>query len=97
MGGADDHEAAIGAQVVDAVGDGDGVGLGAEVVIVDGLWRSVPRWCLGFLKLPISSRFLVSMLTIGRPRWANFMRAARRYTETAGRGLGRSLPRRACG
>ena len=46
VGGADDHEAAIGAQVVDAVGDGDAVGLGAEVVVVDGLWRSFPSGAL---------------------------------------------------
>ena len=37
MGGADDHEAAVGADIVDAVGDGDGDGLGTEVVVVDGL------------------------------------------------------------
>ena len=47
VGGADDHEAAIGAQVVDAVGDGDAVGLGAEVVVVDGLWRSFPSGAFG--------------------------------------------------
>ena len=42
MGGADDHEAAVGGQVVDAVGNGDAVGLGAEVVVVDRLWGSFP-------------------------------------------------------
>ena len=54
MGGADNHEAAIGAQVVDAVGDGDAVGLGAEVVVVDGLWRSFP---CGALVLEVADQF----------------------------------------
>ena len=40
--GADDHEAAVGGQVVDAVGNGDAVGLGAEVVVVDGKRGSFP-------------------------------------------------------
>ena len=42
MGGADDHEATVGADIVDAVGDGDAGGLGAEVVVVDGLWSFRP-------------------------------------------------------
>ena len=33
VGGSQHHEAAVGAQVVDAVGDGDAVGLGAGVVV----------------------------------------------------------------
>ena len=39
VGGADDHEATVGGDVVDAVGDGDAVSLRAEIVVVDGLRR----------------------------------------------------------
>ena len=42
VGGADDDEAVVGGDVVDAVGDGDAVSLGAEVVVVDGLGRLSP-------------------------------------------------------
>ena len=42
VGGTHHHEAAVGAHVVDAVGDGDAVGLGAEVVVVDGVRGFAP-------------------------------------------------------
>ena len=50
VGGAHHHEAAVGAQVVDAVGDGDAVGLGAEVVVVDGV-RSFRPAATGILEV----------------------------------------------
>ena len=52
--GADDHEAAVGGKVVDAVGDGDGVGLGAEVVVVDGKRGSFPSRAV-VLEMPNSA------------------------------------------
>ena len=54
MGGADDHEAAVGGQVIDAVGDGDAVGEGAEVVVVDGMRGSFPS---GAVVLEIADQF----------------------------------------
>ena len=52
--GADDHEAAVGGQVVDAVGNGDAVGLGAEVVVVDGKRGSFPSGAV-VLEMPNSA------------------------------------------
>ena len=44
-------------------------------MVVDGLWSLRPD-AAGVLEMPTSSRFLVSMLTIGRPRPANSMRCS---------------------
>ena len=59
--------AAVGLGIIDAVGYGDTEGVGTKVVIVD---RSGDRSRLApeFLKLPTSSRFLVSTLMMGHPR-----------------------------
>ena len=67
VAGADEQAAVVGGEVVDAVGQGDAFCVGGEVVVVDqrGFWLQVAP---GFLKLPTSSRFLESMLMIGRPR-----------------------------
>ena len=42
MGGSHKHSGAVGARVVDAVGDGDAIGLRAEVVVVDQVGSSAP-------------------------------------------------------
>jgi len=61
--------AAVVRWVVNAVGDAHPRGVRAEVVIVHRNWRAIP-FSAGLLKLPISSRFLLSTLMIGRPcRW----------------------------
>jgi len=56
VGGADEQGAAVGLQVVHAVGDGDGVGIGAEVVVVDEHGFAVP---LGALIFEGSDEFLL--------------------------------------
>ncbi len=62
--GSHHDETAVGAQVVDAVGDGDAVGLVAEVVVVDGV-RGFPQPRPGFFKLPTSSRFFgIALVTL---------------------------------
>ena len=75
VGGSHYYEAAVGAQVVDAVGNGDAVGLERKSwsLTACGVFRQ-PR--PGFLKLPTNCRFLVSMLTIGRSHWANLVRCS---------------------
>ena len=64
-GGSDEDGAGIGAQVVDAIGDGHAASEGTEVVVVDLLGIAVPFWRRRLLNLPISSFFLVSMLMMG--------------------------------
>ena len=75
MGGADDHEAAVGGQVVDAVGDGDAVGLGAEVVVVDGVRGSFPSRAV---ILEVANQFTLFGIDADdrRPRSANRRRWA---------------------
>lgn len=73
--GSHHHEAAVGAQVVDAVGDGDAVGLRAEVVVVDGVRRFRPA-ATRILEVADQFALLVSMLTIGRSHWANLVRCS---------------------
>ena len=51
VGGADDDEATVRGYIVDAVGDGDADRLGAEVVVVDGLWGFRPATA-GVLEVP---------------------------------------------
>lgn len=58
IGVADDDGPGIGEQVIDAVGDGEAVGKGAEVVIMDWERARFPGGA-GFLKLPTNSFFLV--------------------------------------
>ena len=49
MRDADNHRAAIGAQIVDAIRDGDAGGIGAEIVIVNQTGGEIPA-CSGILE-----------------------------------------------
>jgi hypothetical protein len=42
VGNANDQGAAIFGEVVDAIGNGDSDGIGAEVVIIDATWSTLP-------------------------------------------------------
>jgi len=56
-------------RIVNAVGDAHAAGVGEEVMIVHGTGER-SHLAPVFLKLPISSRFLLSTLMMGRPcRW----------------------------
>src|SRR5712691_6095235 len=66
---ADADGAAVVRRVVNAIGDAHAAGIRTEVVIVHQNRGAIP-FGSGILKLPISSRFLLSTLIIGRPcRW----------------------------
>ena len=56
----------MGQQVVAAVANGHAGGVGAEVVVMD-WYRERSHLAPAFLKLPSSSRFLVSTRISGRP------------------------------
>jgi len=62
---AHDESAAILSGVVNTIGNGDAGAIRAEVVIEDPAGAAFPTRP-GFLKLPTSSRFLVSTLMMGR-------------------------------
>ena len=65
VGNADHQSTAIFHNIINSIGDGDPDGIGAEVVIIDATWDRFPT-VARFLKLPTSSRFLLSTLTMGR-------------------------------
>ena len=66
VGNADHQSAAIFQNIINSIGDGDPDGIGAEVVIIDATGGADSQRRPGLLKLPTSSRFLLSTLTMGR-------------------------------
>lgn len=77
----DDHVTAVGAGVVETVGDGDADRVAAEVVVVDenGLLGPLVQVVPGFLNWPTSSFFLVSTLITGNCSARNASRSEAMY------------------